>query len=75
MTTRTGSSVPAFVVAAISLVLAVAAGADWLGKPLRLVNLVTIIGLSMLAGVTWMQAISGARQRRSSDRGDASNEP
>jgi hypothetical protein len=39
MTTSTRSTVPAFVLAAISLVLAVVAGIDWLGKPLRLVNL------------------------------------
>lgn len=64
MTNRAGSSLPAFVIAGISLVLAVAAGVDWLGKPLRLVHLVTIIGLSMLAGVTWMQAVLRVRQER-----------
>ena len=62
MTTRTRSSLPAFAVAAISLVVAVAAGVDLLGKPLRLVHLVTIIGLSMAAGVSWMLAI--LRNRR-----------
>lgn len=67
MTSRNGSSLPAFVVAGISLVLAVAAGVAWLGKPLRLVNLVTIIGLSMIAGVTWMQAVMRARQGRPDD--------
>lgn len=59
---RTPSAIPAFVIAAISLVLAVVTGIDWLGKPLRLVNLITIIGLSMIAGVSWMQAVSRARQ-------------
>jgi hypothetical protein len=64
MTTRARSSIPEFVVAGISLLLAVVTGIDWLGKPLRLVNLVTIIGLSMTAGVSLMQAVLRARQRR-----------
>ena len=62
MTRRTPSAIPAFVIAGISLVLAVVTGIDWLGKPLRLVNLITIIGLSMIAGVSWMQAMSRARK-------------
>jgi hypothetical protein len=70
MTTRTRSSIPAFVVAGISLVLAVVTGIDWLGKPLRMVNLLTIIGLSMTAGVSLMQAVWGARQERSGSHGD-----
>jgi hypothetical protein len=64
MTTSTRSSIPAFVVAGISLVLAVVTGVDWLGKPLRMVNLLTIIGLSMTAGVSWTQAVWRARQDR-----------
>jgi hypothetical protein len=62
MTRRTPSAIPAFVIAGISLVLAVVTGIDWLGKPLRLVNLITIIGLSMTAGVSWMQAVLRVRQ-------------
>jgi hypothetical protein len=64
MTTDTRSSIPAFVIAAIALVLAVVTGVEWLGKPLRMVNLLTIIGLSMIAGVSWMQAVWRARQDR-----------
>jgi hypothetical protein len=56
--------VPAFVLAGISLVLAVVTGIDWLGKPLRMVNLLTIIGLSMVAGVTWAQAVWRFQQKR-----------
>jgi hypothetical protein len=55
---------PAFVIAGLSLVLAVVTGVAWLGKPLRMVNLLTIIGLSMTAGVTWGQAVWRARQER-----------
>jgi cytochrome c oxidase assembly factor CtaG len=65
MTIRNRSSAPAFVIAGISLVLAVVSGVELLGKPLRLVNLVKIIGLSMLAGVLWMQAALRVRQERS----------
>jgi hypothetical protein len=70
MTARARSSIPEFVVAGISLVLAVVTGIDWLGKPLRLVNLVTIIGLSMTAGVSFMQAVWRARQLRSGTRSE-----
>jgi hypothetical protein len=70
MTTRTRSSIPAFVVAGISVVLAVVTGIDWLGKPLRLVNLLTIIGLSATAGVSWMQAVWLIRKERSGSRSD-----
>ena len=67
----TQSAIPAFVVAGISLVLAVVTGVEWLGKPFRLVNLVMIIGLSMFAGVSWMQAVSRAREKRSDDKSDS----
>jgi len=50
-----------FVIAGLSLLFAVVRGVQWLGQPLRLVHLVTIIGLSMLTGVLWMQAVEGAR--------------
>jgi hypothetical protein len=61
MTTRTRSAAPMFVVAAVSIVIAVAAGVGWLGQPLRMVHLLTIVGLSMSAGVAWAQAIARAR--------------
>jgi hypothetical protein len=54
-----------FLLAGISLVLTVVTGVAWLGKPLRMVNLLTIIGLGMTTGVSWMQAVWRARQDRS----------
>lgn len=63
--TETRSALPAFVVAGVSLLLAVVTGIEWLGKPLRMVNLVTIIGLSMTTGVLWMKAVEQTRQQRS----------
>jgi hypothetical protein len=49
--------------------IAVVTGVELLGKPLRLVNLVTIMGMSMFVGVTWMQAVLRARgDRFGSDR-------
>jgi hypothetical protein len=71
MTTVTRATIPAFVLAGISLVLAVVTGLAWLGKPLRMVNLVTIIGLSMTAGVAWSQAIWRARQEHTRDQSDS----
>jgi hypothetical protein len=71
MTTSTRSTIPAFVIAGISLVLAVVTGIDWLGKPLRMVNLLMIIGLSATAGVSWSQAVWRVRQDRSRSQSDS----
>jgi hypothetical protein len=71
MTTRTRSTIPAFVIAGISLVLAVVTGVEWLGKPLRMVNLLTIMGLSMTAGVSWGRAVWRSRQERSASNSDS----
>lgn len=70
MTTSSRSTVPAFVLAAISLVLALVTGIDWLGKPLRMVNLLMIIGLSMTAGVAWAQAVWRVQQKRSDEKSE-----
>jgi hypothetical protein len=67
MTTSIRSAIPALLLAGLSLVLAVATGIEWLGKPLRLVHLLTIIGLSMTAGVYWTRAVWRARQERSAN--------
>lgn len=70
MTVPRRSPKPAFFAAGISLVLAVATGAAWLGQPLRLVQLITIIGLGMMTGVSWVQAVTLLRQaRRPDDQG------
>ncbi|HEX9085827.1 MAG TPA: hypothetical protein VF836_13890 [Gemmatimonadaceae bacterium] len=71
MTTGTRSTIPAFLLAGLSLVLAVVTGLAWLGKPLRMVNLLTIIGLSMTAGVAWSQAVWRARQERTRNQSDS----
>jgi hypothetical protein len=64
MQTSTRSVVPSFLIAGLSIVVAFAAGVAWLGQPLRLVQLVTLMGLSMTAGVSWGQAVSRALARR-----------
>ena len=74
MTTGTRSVVLAFVLAAISLVLAVVTGIDWLGKPLRMVNLLKIMGLSMFAGVTWVQAVLRLQQKRSDEKTESAHD-
>jgi hypothetical protein len=71
MTIGTRSAVPAFALAAITLVLAVVTGIDWLGQPLRMVNLLKIMGLSMTAGVTWTHAVLSVQQKRAATRIDA----
>jgi len=69
MTNVTRSSIASFALAGIALVIAVVTGVELLGRPLRLVNLVTIMGMSMFAGVTWMQAVLRAQGNRfGSDR-------
>ena len=71
MTTGGRSPIPAFVLAGVSLMLALVTGIEWLGKPLRMVNLLTIIGLSMTAGVSWMQAVLRTRHGRSGRQNDS----
>lgn len=68
MTSHAQSAIPAFVVAGVSLVLAMATGVAWLGTPLRLVQLLTIVGLGMTAGVSWSQAVSRVQQQRPESR-------
>jgi hypothetical protein len=65
MTTSTRSVIRAFVPAGLAITIAVVTGIAWLGKPLRLVQLLTIIGLSMTAGVSWARAVWRVRQDRS----------
>ena len=64
MTTGRRSAVPAFLLAGVALVVTVTTGVGWLGEPFRLVHLVTIIGMGMFTGVSWMQAVLRAQQRR-----------
>ena len=64
MATNFRSVLPAFLLAGLSLLIAVTKGLEWVGKPFRLVQLVTIIGLGMLTGVLWMQAVFRAKQNR-----------
>lgn len=69
MSNGTRSSIASFALAGIVLMIAVVTGVEWLGKPLRLVNLVKIMGLSMAVGVTWTHALLRARvDRFRSDR-------
>lgn len=69
MTANSRSALLGFVVAGVSLLIAVSTGLEWVGKPFRLVQLVTIIGMGMFTGVWWMQAVSRFRQNRGDSRG------
>jgi len=46
-----------------------ATGVEWLGQPLRMAHLLTVIGFSMTAGVSWSQAVWRARQNSSAHHG------
>jgi hypothetical protein len=61
MTTKPPSAKAAFRITAISLLVAIATGASWIGQPFRAVQLVLILGLGMTAGVSWAQAIARHR--------------
>jgi hypothetical protein len=56
----------ALATAVISVVVAFVAGMEWLGRPLRLVHLLTIVGASMTTGVSWARAVHLARDARRS---------
>ena len=70
MTRYTEALMREFILAGLSIVVAVATGMAWLGQPLRMVHLLTIIGLSMTAGVAWGRAVWRVRQGPSSSSGD-----
>jgi hypothetical protein len=62
MTNATRSALPMFLAAAISIVVALATGAAWIGQPFRAVQLVTLVGLSITAGISLMQALMRLRK-------------
>ena len=62
MTNATRSALPMFLAAVVSLVVALATGAGWIGQPFRAVQLVTLVGLSMTSGVSLMQAVMRMRK-------------
>lgn len=62
MTTKPRSAKSLFVVTAISLIVAVATGASWIGQPFRAVQLLMLLGLGATAGVSWAQAIARVRE-------------
>lgn len=64
MIVTTRSVVAAFVIAGLAILLAIVTGVSLLGQPLRLVHLLKIFGLSMAAGVAWMNAASLALDMR-----------
>ena len=60
----TSSPKPQFFAAGISLLIAVATGASWVGAPFRWVELLTLLGLGMMTGVSWAQGVARLRERR-----------
>ncbi len=62
MTNATRSALPLFLAAALSIIVALATGAAWIGQPFRAVQLVTLVGLGMTAGALWTQALMRLRK-------------
>lgn len=62
MTTPQRSTKVGFLIFGLSLLVAVATGANWIGQPFRAVQLVMLLGLGMTAGVSWMQATAHWRK-------------
>ena len=58
------SSTREFVIAGLAIVIAVFTGVDWLGKPLRLVQVVTLVGAGMVAGTALTRALALRRRGR-----------
>jgi hypothetical protein len=65
MTATARTVVSAFVPPLLAIMIAVVTGIAWLGKPLHMVQLLTIIGLSMTAGVAWARAVWRVREGKS----------
>jgi hypothetical protein len=63
MKTRTPSVIAAFALAALSILIAVFTGVEWLGQPLRMVQLLTLVGSSVGAGVSLALAVVRMRER------------
>jgi hypothetical protein len=60
-----------FIVAGLSTVIAIVTGVDWMGEPLRLVHVVTLVAAGMVAGAALMRALARSRQ----DRTEGAREP
>lgn len=60
----TASPKPLFLAAALSLLVAVATGAVWVGAPFRWVQLLTLLGLGMMTGVSWAQGVARLKEKR-----------
>jgi hypothetical protein len=71
MMVATRSVVPAFILAGVAILVAIVTGVDSLGQPLRLVQLLKIVGLSVAAGVALMHAVT----RRDGKTADSYREP
>jgi hypothetical protein len=57
-----------FLAAAISVVVALATGAAWIGQPFRAVQLVTLVGLGVTSGVSLAQAVMRVRQGKAAGK-------
>jgi hypothetical protein len=58
------------VVAGLAIVIALASGIEGIGKPLRLVQVLTIVPLGVIAGLALGRALALVRDRRKTNGGE-----
>jgi len=51
-----------FVIAVLAIVIAVVTGVDWIGQPLHLVHILTLVAAGMVAGAGITRALTHWRQ-------------
>jgi hypothetical protein len=68
---RPGSPARNWIIAALAILIAVITGMDWLGKPLRLVHVLTLVADGMVAGTALTRAVMRWRGRAANVNGPA----
>ena len=70
LTRKLRSAARELVIAGLAIVIAIYTGVDWLGKPLRLVHVLTLVAAGMVAGVGLTRGLLQWRRDRADSRTD-----
>ena len=70
LTRKPRSAARELVIAGLAIVIAIYTGVDWLGKPLRLVHVLTLVAAGMVAGVGLTRGLLQWRRDRADSRTD-----
>ncbi len=60
-----------FIVAGLSTLIAIITGVDWMGQPLRLVHVLTLVAAGMVAGSSLARALALSHQARTETAGES----